>query len=68
MFNRQNNPYNKPKSSAIKDLYPDLSPDELSEAEHALHKYLALVWRIYQRLRRESSEKQQKFDGSFFKR
>jgi hypothetical protein len=37
----------------IADLYPDLSPAEQAEAEYNLKQYVALIWRIYQRIKRE---------------
>lgn len=33
----------------IKDLYPDLSPEEQKEAEQRLQQYLAIVKRSYER-------------------
>jgi hypothetical protein len=39
---------------AIADLYPDLSPEEQAEAEYNLKQYVALIWRIYQRIKREN--------------
>jgi hypothetical protein len=41
---------------AIGDLYPELSPDEQAEAEYHLLRYLRLVRRIFERIRREKPE------------
>ena len=49
----------------IRKLYPDFTLEEQGEAKDTLKRYVALVWRIYQRLRREKSEK---FDENQFKR
>ena len=44
----------EPKESlTVADLYPNMSPEELAEAEYNLKQYVALVWRIYQRIKRE---------------
>lgn len=43
----------KPAPKTIENLYPQLSSKEKKEAEYNLKRYVALVWRIYQRLRRE---------------
>jgi len=57
MLNHPDTFQNKSKSQTIQNLYPELTPEEQSEVEHALRRYLALVWRIYQRLRREKGGK-----------
>jgi len=44
-----------PKKITIQDLYPNLSSQELGEAQENLRRYVNLVWRIYQRLKREGS-------------
>jgi hypothetical protein len=44
------------KRISIADLYPELSPAEQAEAEYNLKRYLNLVWRIYERVRREDPE------------
>jgi hypothetical protein len=44
------------KRITIADLYPDLTPEEQAEAEYNLKQYLSLVWRIYQRVKRENPE------------
>ena len=49
--NDKNNSY---ESSTIKKLHPDLSPEEQSEAEYTIKRYVNLVWRIYQKMRREN--------------
>lgn len=46
----------KKKRITIADLYPELSPSERAEAEYNLKRYLNLVWRIYERVRREDPE------------
>ena len=43
----------KSAPKTIANLYPHLKPNEQAEAEYNLKRYVALVWRIYQRLRRE---------------
>lgn len=45
------------KRITIADLYPNLSPQEQVEAEYNLKQYLSLVWRIYQRVKRENPDK-----------
>ena len=37
----------------ISDLYPDLSPEKLQEAEANLRRYVQIIWRIRQRLKAE---------------
>ena len=49
----------------VADLYPKLSPEEQVEAEDTIKSYIALVWRIYQRVRHQKDEK---FDENLFKR
>jgi hypothetical protein len=48
----------KKKQVTIRDLYPDLSDDELAEVEEALRKYAELVWSIIERLEREAKDAQ----------
>lgn len=43
----------KSAPKTIANLYPHLKPNEQAEAEYNLKRYVALVRRIYQRLRRE---------------
>jgi len=45
----------KNPSPSIRDLYPDLTDKELTEAEDNLERYLALVLRIFERVEAESS-------------
>lgn len=40
----------------IRDLYPELTEEQLKEAEENLHRYLEIAWRIYQRLKQERPE------------
>lgn len=42
---------NKP---TMAKLYPDLSPEKQEEAEYYLLRYLAVVKRIFERIRREN--------------
>jgi hypothetical protein len=42
-----------PTNVTIQDLYPDLSDQELAEAEHDLDRYLSLVLRIFERIELE---------------
>ncbi len=68
---KPNYPKLKPAPKTIENLYPQLSPDEQAEAADTLKRYVDLVWRIYQRIRRQSSEKSEKtekFDENPFKR
>ncbi len=37
----------------VADLYPELSLEEQAEVKDTLKRYVALVWRIYQRARRQ---------------
>lgn len=55
----------KPAPNTIAGLYPHLKADEQAQIEYALKRYVALVWRIYQRTRRT---KRKKFDENPFKR
>ena len=43
----------KSKFPQIKELYPDFTLEGRTEAEDALRRYVALIWRIYQRIRRK---------------
>ena len=38
------------KPITLRDLYPDLPDEVLAEIEDAFDRYLALVWRIHERL------------------
>lgn len=46
----------KSKKPTTHHLYPGLSPEEQAEAEYNLRQYARLVWRIYERVRREDPE------------
>jgi hypothetical protein len=35
----------------IRDLYPDLTDEELAEAEDTIERYLELVLRIFERIK-----------------
>ncbi len=37
----------------IRDLYPDMTEPQLQEAEANLRRYIAIIWRIYERLKAE---------------
>lgn len=41
------------KSITIRDLYPELSPEEIEEAETNLKRYVAALLRMAERLRGE---------------
>ena len=41
----------------LQRLYPDYTAEELAEAEDTLKRYLDLVWRIYNRARRDNPQK-----------
>jgi hypothetical protein len=45
----------KHPAPTLRDLYPNLTDDELREAEENLARYLELVLRIYKRLEAERS-------------
>jgi hypothetical protein len=67
MTNNSNDKYPKLKPSVptIDSLYPDFTPAEKIEAADTLKRYVALVWRIYQRL---SRQRRQNIDEERFKR
>ena len=44
------------KKTVIRDLYPDLSEDQLKEVEETLHNYAAIAWRVFERLEREKAD------------
>ena len=44
---------NKQPTPTLANLYPNLTPEQVREAEHNLRRYAALVWRICQRLEKE---------------
>lgn len=41
----------KQRVPTIKDLYPDLTDEQLTEAEENFDLYLEVIWRIHQRIR-----------------
>jgi hypothetical protein len=41
---------------SLRDLFSDLSEEQLNEVEETFHDYLAVVWDIYQELKRERPE------------
>lgn len=47
---------NKEKPITIKDLYPNLSEEELVQAEQNLKRYVEIVSRIYSRLKAEGKK------------
>jgi len=59
------NENHKKEYPTIRKLYHDYTLQEQAEAEAALKRYVALVWRIYNRVHRE---KREKFDENPFKR
>lgn len=65
MFDNRKYYQNQSKPPTIEQLYPDFTSEEQIEAEETVRRYVQLVWRIYQRLR---SEKTEKFDEKPFKR
>lgn len=49
MFNRS-----KEKPIRIADVYPDRQSDDQAEIEYNLRRYILLVWRIYERTKRQN--------------
>ena len=43
--------------TGIEELYPDYTPEERTEANETIQRYLSLIWRIYSRLRQENPKK-----------
>ena len=43
---------------SIRDLYPNLTEEELSEAEHSLDHYILLIARIAERLEQKGDKGQ----------
>ena len=39
----------------LRDLFPELSEEQLKEVEDIFYGYLEIAWRIYERLERERS-------------
>jgi hypothetical protein len=50
------NNINKQKPITIRQLYPDMSDEELAAAEANLTRYVAMIARIYGRLKAEGKE------------
>lgn len=48
--------HNQKGELAITDLYPELDEEQLKEAETNLRVFFGVVWRIYERLKREQPE------------
>lgn len=40
------------RAITIRDLYPELSPEQQQEAAYRLHRYLDIIRRIYERKRK----------------
>jgi hypothetical protein len=53
---KTNFPKIKSSPTTIDNLYPDFTAQEKAEAQEFWKRYVALVWRIYQRIRREKQE------------
>lgn len=58
----ENNPNLSPEPETIVELYPELSLAQQKEAEYFLTRYLDLVRRIYERIRREKEESKNSID------
>jgi hypothetical protein len=43
------------KRITIRDLYPNLTEEELKEVEETLRGYAAIAWRVCERLEREKA-------------
>ena len=67
-YTQSNSDQNQKKPPTIDELYPDFTAEEQAAATDTLKRYVNLVWRIYQRLRRESLENSEKIDENPFKR
>ncbi len=46
-------PKTSKKSITISDLYPNLTPEQLEQAEYFLRRYIDLIRRIFERVERE---------------
>lgn len=46
----------KKKRITIQEVYPDFTPQEQAQAEYNLREYTLLIWRIYERVKRENPE------------
>ena len=55
-------PGHEGKQLTIRDLFPDLSEEQLKEVEETFHGYLEVVWEIYEEVKRERPEA---FDSTF---
>ena len=44
---------NEAKDLTLRGLYPDLSDDERAAADESLDRYVALILRIYERIRED---------------
>jgi hypothetical protein len=44
------------KKITIRDLFPNLTDDQLREVKETLHNYAAIAWRVCERLEREKTE------------
>lgn len=53
---RENKIPQKGSKITIADLYPELTPEQLAEAEYRLLRYLAVVRTIFERIVREEPE------------
>jgi hypothetical protein len=49
------------KQSAIPILFPDLSPEELKEADEVLRRYFAFIIRLYNRINTNQKQEQADF-------
>jgi hypothetical protein len=45
-----------PKKVTLRDLFPEMTEQQIGEIAEVLHGYCAVVWRIYERLEREHPE------------
>jgi hypothetical protein len=45
-----------PRKVTLRQLFPDVSEKQLDEIAEVLHGYLAVAWRVYERLEREHPE------------
>jgi hypothetical protein len=47
------NPWKPDREASLRELYPTLSDAELKEADENLRQYVALAWRVFERLERD---------------
>jgi hypothetical protein len=40
----------QPKQKTLRELYPNLSPEQLAQADEDLKEYVALAWRVFERI------------------